>query len=170
MTRFIDGPEVEVVTTINAPPSVVWDLITDINLPARFQDEFAEAEWLDDGPALGARFLGRNRRGERSWETTSWIVAHEPLRTFGWAVIDVANPAATWTYRLDGDENTTTLRYHRVVGPGPSGLTSAIAKHPDREEEIIAARDEEHRVHMQAVVDGIRDLAESEYSSPDDEA
>jgi hypothetical protein len=25
-----------------------------------FQDEFAEAEWIDDGPSLEARFIGRN--------------------------------------------------------------------------------------------------------------
>ncbi len=161
MTRFIDGPEVEVTTTINAPVAVVWDLVADINLPARFQGEFVEAKWLDDGPALGSRFLGRNERGERTWETTSWVVVYEPMRAFGWAVSDETNPGATWTYILDGEGDTTTLRYHRVLGPGPSGLTMAIEKHPDREEEIIAARDEEHRAHMQAVVNGIRDLAEN---------
>ncbi len=161
MTRFIDGPEVEVNATIHAPPGVVWNLITDINLPARFQDEFVAADWLDVGPALGARFLGRNTRGERSWETTSWVVTYEPLRAFGWAVMDVTNPAATWTYYLDSQGEVTTLRYNRVVGPGPSGLTKMIERYPDREEGIIEARDAEHRTHMQAVVDGVRELAES---------
>ncbi|MFV2000378.1 MAG: SRPBCC family protein [Acidimicrobiia bacterium] len=161
MTRFVDGPVVEVSVSIDAPIKVVWDLVSDINLPAQFQGEFVEAEWLDEGPARNARFIGRNQKGERRWETTSWLVAYEPMTSFGWAVSDKDNPGATWTYFLEEADNGTTLRYHRLVGPGPSGLTSAIEKYPDREEEIIATRDEEHRGHMQAVVEGIKALAES---------
>lgn len=53
------------------------------------------------------------------------------------------------------------LRYHRVLSPGPSGLTPAIDRHPEAEEEIIASRDEEQRQNMQAVVEGIKQLAEA---------
>ena len=161
VTRFADRPTVEVSATISAPPVVVWDLITDINISGRFQDEFLEAEWLDDGPSLGARFVGKNTSGRRTWETTSTIVEYEPNRVFAWAVEDVNNPAATWTFRLFDEGGQTTLVYHRVVGPGPSGLTAVIEKYPDREEEFVAARDEQHRQHMQAVVDGVKGLAEA---------
>ncbi|GMQ94653.1 MAG: SRPBCC family protein [Acidimicrobiia bacterium] len=160
MTRFADGPTVDVSVSIDAPVAVVWDLVTDINLPARFQDEFFEAEWIDRGPGIEARFLGRNRRGERTWETTSWVVVYEPMKAFGWAVSDRENPGATWTYILDETDDTTVLRFNRVVGPGPSGVTSAIERQPDREEEIIADRDDQHRRNMQAVLDGIKQLAE----------
>lgn len=160
MTRFADGPVVDVSVLIDAPVDIVWDLVTDINLPARFQEEFVEAEWLDEGPALGSRFVGRNERGDRKWETTSWVVSYQPMRSFGWAVSDRDNPGATWTYLVDSEGNTTTLRYHRVLGPGPSGLTALIKKYPDREEQFIADRDEEQRQNMQAVVDGIKALAE----------
>ncbi len=156
-----DGPVVEVSVTIAAPADVVWDLATDINVASRFQDEFAEAERIDDGPALEARFIGRNTRGEREWETTSWVVDYEPKRIFGWAVSDRDNPGATWTYFLDETGTGTILRYHRVLGPGPSGLTAAIDRHPKAEEEIIASRDEEQRQNMQAVIEGIKQLAET---------
>jgi hypothetical protein len=145
---------------IDAPIDVVWDLVTDINVASRFQEEFVEAEWVDDGPALEARFIGRNSRGDRKWETTSWVVAYEPHKAFGWAVSDRDNPGATWTYFLDANDSGTLLRYHRVLGPGPSGLTAAIDRHPEAEEEIIAARDDEQRQNMQAVVEGIKELAE----------
>jgi len=161
MTRFVDGPVVEVSVSIDAPVAVVWDLVSDINLPAQFQSEFVEAEWLDEGPTRDARFVGKNRKGDRRWETTSWLVTYEPMTSFGWAVSDKDNPGATWTYFLEESDGGTMLRYHRLVGPGPSGLTSAIKKYPEREEEIIAARDKEHRAHMQAVLDGIKTLAES---------
>jgi hypothetical protein len=160
MTRFKDGPTVEVSVDIDAPIDVVWDLVTDINVASRFQDEFVEAEWIDDGPTLEARFIGRNTRGEREWETTSWVVSYEPHKAFGWAVSNRDNPGATWTYLLDRTDSGTLLRYHRVLGPGPSGLTAAIDRNPEAEEEIISARDEQQRQNMQAVVDGIKELAE----------
>ena len=161
MTRLADGPTVEVYAEIEAPIEDVWDLVTDINVSARFQDEFQSAEWLDDGPRLGARFRGRNTLGSRTWETVSTITAYEEPRVFQWTVNDVDDPVATWTFLLDEAEGTTTVRYHRVVGPGPSGLKAAIEKYPDREEEFIARRDEQHRTHMQAVLDGVKSLAEN---------
>jgi uncharacterized protein YndB with AHSA1/START domain len=160
MTRFADGPVVEVSVSIDAPVEAVWDLVTDINMPAQFQREFVEAEWLDEGPALGTRFVGRNERGDWKWETTSWVVVYEPLQAFGWAVSDEKNPGATWTYFLESVNDKTTLRYHRVLGPGPSGLTAIIERHPEREEEFIAARNVEQQANMQAVLDGVKVLAE----------
>ena len=162
MVRFADGPLVEVSTVVAAPPERVWELVSDIDLPARFQDEFVGATWVDgDGTTgIGASFVGRNRRGSREWETTSWIVAYLPEREFGWAVSDPENPGAVWTYHLEPLGAGTLLRYRRVLGPGASGLTRATEKHPDRQEEIIAHRDEEHRTNMRAVLDGIRRLAE----------
>ena len=160
MTLMADGPVVEVSVSIEASVEVVWGLVTDINLPGQFQEEFMSAEWLDDGPALEARFVGYNERGDWKWETTSWVVSYEPLQSFGWAVSDRDDPGAIWTYFLEACNGTTTLRHHRLLCPGPSGITSAIERHPEREEQIIADRDGEQRQNMQAVVDGIKTLAE----------
>lgn len=165
MAKFADLPVVEVTTDIDAAPHFVWALVTDINLPAQFQDEFVGAEWIDEGEVrVGSRFVGRNQRKDRTWETTSWVVAYEPERTFGWAVSDRDNPGAVWTFRLEPNDGGTHLTYHRQLGPGPSGITRIIAKHPENEEAIIAARDEMHRRNMQAVVDGVRALAETRSS------
>ncbi len=160
MARLSDGPTVEVSTRVGAPPSRVWALVTDINISKRFQDEFKGAEWLDDGPALGARFVGRNANTRFEWETICTVVEYEEDSTFSWVVNDLDDPIATWTFLLQPVEDGTLLTYHRVIGTGLSGLSIAIDKYPDREEEIIARRDEVHRAHMQAVVDGIRALAE----------
>ena len=60
--KYADGPTVEVEVRVDAPPSVVWGLVTDIDLPSRFSSEFQGAQWVDDaGPALGSRFTGRNQ-------------------------------------------------------------------------------------------------------------
>lgn len=160
MTRLSEQPAVEVSATIRALPAVVWEYVTDINISSRFQDEFQEATWIDEGPALGARFVGRNATSRFEWETTCTVVECTPESTFSWVVNDVDDPVATWTFIVEPVEDGTLLTYHRVIGPGPSGLTAAIEKHPDREEEIIATRDAVHRGRMQAVVDGIKGLAE----------
>jgi len=165
MTLVTDQPPVEVSVVIAAPVNEVWDLVTDINLPARFQSEFIGAEWLDDGPALEARFVGKNVYKGREWETTSWIVEYEPLSAFGWAVSDRHKPGAIWTFYLAESESGTKLTYHRSFGPGASGLTSLIKRYPDRADEFIAVRDEEHRTNMQSVINGIKKSLEASNNS-----
>ncbi len=131
-------------------------------MPARFQDEFVGAEWIDGDAdtGIGAAFVGSNERQGHQWQTTSWVVAHTPEREFGWAVSDRDNPGAVWTFRLEPRGAGTLLTFHRSLGPGPSGLTRAIENHPNREEELIARRDAEHRANMESVIAGIKRLAE----------
>ena len=159
--KFEDGPEVEVRAVIAADPAAVWEYVSDINLPSRFQDEFRGAVWLEDEPiGVGARFMGRNQRGDRTWETTSWVVGYEPERLFSWAVSDPDNPGAVWTFRLEPVPTGTRLVFHRRLGPGPSGITRIIERNPEKEHEIIAARDATHRANMNVVLKGIKGLAE----------
>ena len=85
--RYEDGPATEAEVLIEAPIETVWALVTDINLPARFSDEFRGAEWLDDEHDVGSRFVGRNwHKALGEWETTSIVDRCEPMRTFGWRV------------------------------------------------------------------------------------
>ena len=160
MLKFEDGLVVEVSADIAAAPDQIWDVITDINLSSHFSPEFMGAEWVDDGPELGAAFTGRNRRGQHQWETTSWVTAYEPPRAFGWAVSDLDNPGATWTFTLDPAADRTRLSFERLLGPGPSGITRMIGREPEREHELLSRRNEEHRASMQAVVDGVKAMLE----------
>ncbi|HUP86997.1 MAG TPA: SRPBCC family protein [Acidimicrobiales bacterium] len=169
MTRYADGPTVVVSIDVDAPATRVWELVTDINVPARFSPEFQGADWLDDvgdAPRLGARFVGRNgHAAQGEWETTSWVNRLEPLRAFGWAVSDPEEPSATWWFELDSadDDNgrPVRLRQGARMGPAPSGLSIAIAAMPDKEERIVARRLEEWQRNMQATLEGIKALAES---------
>ena len=163
MARYADKPSAEVSIDIAAAPEVVWDLVTDINLPARFSSEFQGADWLDDDtPALGARFTGRNKHGiAGSWETTCTITWFEPLRDYGYTVDDLDSPAARWRYTLEPSDAGTRLTMWAEMGPGRSGISWFIYKHPDQEEEIIATRLQEWRVNMEATLAGIKALAES---------
>jgi uncharacterized protein YndB with AHSA1/START domain len=161
--KYADGPTVEVEIHIDAPPSRVWELISDIDLPARFSSEFQGASWVDtDTPGVGAIFLGRNEHpAVGSWETTSHVVAFEPERRFEWAVTDPKEPSASWRFELQPDGDGTLLRQWMRMGPGWSGLTPAIEAMPDKEDRIIARRQEEHRWNMTATLEGIKALAEN---------
>jgi uncharacterized protein YndB with AHSA1/START domain len=161
--RFADGPTVDVEIYVDAPPEKVWELVSDINLPARFSSEFQGAEWMDaTAPALGARFRGRNSlEGVGEWETTSVIVACEPGRSFAWAVGDPDNASATWRFELEPEGDGTRVKQSASLGPGASGLTAVIAQIPDKEERIIERRQKQHRENMTATLEGIKALAES---------
>lgn len=163
--RFADGPEVEVDTYVNAPPSRVWDLVSDIDLPSRFSQEFQGAAWLEDeaGPMVGARFRGRNQhKAIGDWEITCVVVACEPERVFAWATGDPDHPSALWRFELQPEGSGTRLKQSALLGPGPSGLTAAIERMPDKEERIISRRLDEHRENMTRTIDGIKELAESD--------
>lgn len=165
--RYSDGPTVEVSVRIDAPAAAVWGLITDIGLPARFSSEFQGAEWVEaDGPAVGARFVGRNHHDALgTWETTSFVTRCEPERAFEWAVTDPESPSASWWFTIEPVSDTAVvLRQGVRLGPARSGLSFAIDAMPDKEERIVARRLEEHARNMQATIDGVKGLAEASAS------
>ncbi|MDQ0989320.1 SRPBCC family protein [Streptomyces sp. V3I7] len=172
--RYADGPSVSCDVYVEADPERVWELVTDIGLPARLSPELQRAEWLEGaaGPAVGARFAGYNRhRMIGEWRTVSHVVELVEGRVFGWAVVDpdgrygdpVSDPEkrmATWRFELAPEGSGTTLRQVAEIGPGRSGLSAAIDRAPEREEEIMAFRLGELRTNMEATLGGIKSLAE----------
>ena len=163
MVKYADGPMTSVEAHIDAPPSVVWPFLCDINAPAAFSKEFQGADWIDgDGPALGNVFRGRNQHkvaGE--WSAVCTITAMDTERAFEWTVGDLDNKAARWRFDLEPNRDGSLLRFTAEIGPAPSGLTPAIERMPDREEDIVAKRMGEHNANMQLTVDGYKELAEA---------
>ena len=160
--RMQDGPTVEVEISVEAAPVRVWELAGDLALMGEWSPEYQGGDWLDGaaGPAVGARFKGRNRRGDRAWESESTVIESVPGQVLAWAVSDPGNAAATWRFDLQSEGNGTRVRQHVRLGPGPSGLTARIAEVPDREEDIVAARCAEIRRNMQATLEGLKAAAE----------
>jgi hypothetical protein len=155
--RYADGPSAEVDLLIVAPIERLWELVVDINLPAEFSNEFLGAEWLDDGPALGARFAGRSRHAALGeWETICWVTRYEPPRAFAWAVGDPDEPSSTWWFTLDDEEGGVRVRQGGRMGPAESGLNHAIEAMPDKEERIVGRRLEEWERNMRATLEGLK--------------
>jgi Polyketide cyclase / dehydrase and lipid transport len=162
--RYADCPTTEAELLINAPPSAVWKLVCDIQTPAEFSSEFEGGQWLDGaaGPALGARFRGRNYHEARgTWETISTICEFVPERIFGWAVGDPSVPAAHWRFTLEPEGAGTRIRQWMQMGPGESGISELIAQMPDKEHRILRRRLAEHQANMTATLAGMKELAEA---------
>lgn len=161
MVKYADGPTTEAEVSITVPPSDVWPLLTDINVPGAFSEEFRRAEWVDDGPALNARFRGYNHHPVAGdWDVECTVTAMEAERCFEWTVGDVTFKAARWRFDLSPTEAGSRLRFSAEMGPAPSGLTPAIERMPDREDDIVARRLSEWNANMTRTIEGIRDLAE----------
>lgn len=157
-----DGPGTWVEATIAAPVEAVWALVTDVDLPARFSSEFQGGRWTGEGPALGASFIGRNRHPQiGEWEVESWVDVFEEGRAFGWATVDRDDPGSRWRFRLRSDDEGTRLRYEVILGPGPSGLTAAIAARPADEARLIDGRLTQLYRNMVRTVEGIKQVAEA---------
>ncbi|MFG2844524.1 SRPBCC family protein [Kitasatospora sp. NPDC048296] len=173
--RYADGPGTQCEVIVGAEVERVWGLVTDIALPARLSPELQQVAWLDgaDGPAMGARFEGHNRRvNMRDWRTVSEVIELTECRAFAWAVMDVdgryGDPVsevpgalARWRFDLTPEDGGTRVRQSVVIGPGRSGVTLAIEARPELEEKIVAFRLDELRGGMTATLEGVKSLAEA---------
>ena len=161
--KFSDGPGTVAEVDIDAPPDRVWPLVTDIQLPARFSEEFTGAVWVDDGPALGAVFEGSNTHAAiGEWTVRCHVHAFESGVSFGWSTEPEDAPGARWRFDLEPNTGGTRLRFSLVLGPGQSGITAAIDAMPDKESRIVHRRIGEHHANMQRTVEGIKQLAEDD--------
>ena len=109
----------EVSVRMAAPPSVVWDLVSDVTRIGEFSPETFEAEWTrgSTGPEVGAYFKGhvkRNGVGPTYW-TLCTVTVCEPERQFEWAVGNDSVTANNWGYRLEPDgDGTVVTEYFRL--------------------------------------------------------
>jgi hypothetical protein len=99
---------------IDAEPTRVWELISDITRMGEYSPEVFEAEWLEGatGPEVGARYRGhvkRNERGPTYW-TTCEVTECSPGEVFEFGV-------------MMGDKAMNTWRYE--FAPGAGGGTDA---------------------------------------------
>ena len=158
------GPGVTVEIDIAATPEIVWELVSDINISARFSTEFQGADWVDsDGPREGASFVGRNERSDvdRKWETTSWVVACEAPKIFAWNVNDPDEPSAQWGFELEKIPGGTRLRQRFILGRRLSATGHAMVDNPEKAAQILASRQEHHKGNMMLNLHGIKEIAEA---------
>ena len=124
---------------VDAPAQRVWELVSDLPGMGRLSPENAGGTWKGGatGPAVGARFKGRNRNGVRRWSTSVRVTRCEPGAAFAFAVSSVAGiPVSEWTYLIepsgDGCEVTETWQDRRPGWfKGPAGVVTGVMTRDD---------------------------------------
>ena len=116
------GTTSEVRERIDAPPEVIYDLVADVTRMGEWSPECVGGEWVDGatGPAVGARFRGRNRHGLARWSNKPRVVAADRGREFGFVAIDpVGRDMTRWAYRFEptptGTEVTESFEMVRTI-------------------------------------------------------
>ncbi len=156
--RYRDQPTVEVTQRVPCGLRTAWEYVTDIGLPTHCSSELQAVEWLgdSDGVQVGAQFRGRNKHGAfGDWATVCEVVEVERERRWVYNVVGPAGVSATWGFEVEPASNGVLVRQWAKMGPGPSGLTPAIAAQPQKEARIVARRLAEWQQNMQANLDWI---------------
>ncbi|GAC1441823.1 MAG: SRPBCC family protein [Mycobacteriales bacterium] len=85
---------------VDAPPEVVWQLVSDLPKMGELSPENTGGSWLGgaSGPAVGARFRGANRRGWRRWSTQVAVTECDAGRRFAFEVTSLGMSVARWSY------------------------------------------------------------------------
>ncbi len=97
---------ISVERAIAAPAETVWAMVSDITRMGEWSPETKSCEWIGgaDGPAVGAKFKGRNANGKKSWSTTCIVTDCEPGRAFGFLVKGGPFDVARWVYTFEDAE------------------------------------------------------------------
>jgi uncharacterized protein YndB with AHSA1/START domain len=148
--------DVVVQARIDAPPEVVYDLISDVTQMSRWSPETTSCRWLDgaDCAHVGARFRGTNRMGWRRWSTTCTVTAAEPGRRFAFDVAYGPFPISAWSYELIGDGGDTIVReaWRERRPPWLRALTGRVM--------AVTDRVTHNRSGMEATLEALRAVAE----------
>jgi hypothetical protein len=102
----------ELTVHVNAPPDVVYRLVSDVTRMPEFSPEIRRCVWLDgaDGPAVGARFRATNQVPRRPpWKNTPIVIAADPGREFAISRSEPFAGTVVWRYLLEPDDGGTRL-------------------------------------------------------------
>ena len=139
---------------VDATPEQVWNLLTDITRAGEWSHETQGGEWLDaaDGPAVGARFRGRNENGRMKWTRQCEVLSVDAHRSISWRTVPTKllyRDSTIWTYELEPTERgcRITQRFEVVL------LGSLMSR-------FLYAIFPAHRDRSAALADDVRRLGE----------
>ncbi len=95
---------------IKRSPEELYDLVADVTRMGEWSPMCTACWWDEgDGPHVGAKFTGRNKRPERTWETRAEVVTADRGRQIAWVVVEPPT-GARWSYSfvaVDGGTEVT---------------------------------------------------------------
>ncbi len=144
---------------IDAPPEAVYALVADVTRMPEFSPEILSCRWIEGatGPAVGARFVARNKVSRRpSWNNKPVVTVVEPGRAFAFARTEKFAGTVEWTYRFEPDASGTmvTESYHVTRSLSPIGwfIIGTLFGRSDRQSDL--------RSGMEQTLQRMRETAE----------
>ena len=142
--------------TINATPDALYDLVSDVTQMGRLSPECTGGRWIStgNGPRVGARFLGFNKRGWARWFTTNKVVAATPGREFAF---NTEQSGTCWRYRFEAADGRTVVTESREAvkqRPLTAKVFTKLALGG------VPEHDDEMRDGMRATLERLKTLAE----------
>ncbi len=122
--------------TVVFPESVdtVWRVVSDVERIGEWSPECVGIAWIDPatGPAVGARFVGRNKMGLLRWRTTCTVVDWQPQRRFSYDARHATGAVTRWTFDLApaGSEVAVTQTYQTLGSPGYVIAVDRLTRRP----------------------------------------
>jgi hypothetical protein len=105
---------------VAASPEAVYDHVADITNTPGLSPEIVSASWIDgaDGPAVGARFVARNRAGRMAWSNKPVVVTADRGRAFAFARTEPFAGTVEWRYRFTPEDGgTRVVESYEVTRP-----------------------------------------------------
>jgi Polyketide cyclase / dehydrase and lipid transport len=94
----------------------LYELITDLPRMGEWSPENTGGRWIvGDGPVVGARFKGTNRRNWLRWTTDAKVTKADPGKAFEFIVsLGPLKNLVTWGYRFEPNSTGTLVtEYHQ---------------------------------------------------------
>ena len=94
---------VSVTRDVAAPVDTVWALVTDLPRMGEWSPENKGGEWVKGatGPAVGAKFKGRNSNGKRSWSTIVEVNHFDAPRKLSFGLMVFGKNWGDWVYEIE---------------------------------------------------------------------
>jgi uncharacterized protein YndB with AHSA1/START domain len=104
---------------IDAPPSVVWGVVSDLRRMGEWSPQCVRMVVLGREVRVGTWTVNLNRQGWKRWPTTARVVVFEPEQALAFRI-----PAnrSVWTYELEPTPTGTLLTESRRA---PAGISAA---------------------------------------------
>lgn len=153
------GEPVEVSVEVAAAPSVLYGMVSDVTRMHEWSPENVACEWTGGttGPAVGARFTGKNRRGSRRWSSVNEVVEAEPGVAFAFRTTALGLKVSLWRYAFAGDEAAGTCTVTESWTDERGGLITVVGRLATG----VADRDAHNRDGMRQTLDALKAAAEA---------
>lgn len=107
-------PDLEVSREVAASPEVVFAAITDITRMGEWSPECVQAEWAEgfSKAEVGARFIGHNKNGDKTWTIESTIFEFVENERFFFECMSGRVPGfvfAKWGYSIEPTQSGCTI-------------------------------------------------------------